>query len=334
MNMKILFISLVLPFQMVLVPVASAVSFQSQLPSRPVLAVDAGILPGSPFYFLDNFDEWIQINIFSFGLKNFQAQMALQNASERIAELQVLDARGLRNANITRVQLERWLAKMELAASVAGNSFENGGRPVTLTNKTVRTMIGSIESVETLFRESEQIELVSADDGEQYQETERSDTPYRFMDIGEDRIVMQLMPQTAALPDDIVRSILLEQLARAERALEQAREILNNDEEKVHIGGKELFELAESSMTQATVLFDNGRYLMAMDFAREVRDATRLISSEVLSVDKNFSGGPAVEVDRLATATNVLRKSGLLEESYIRELSSRAQKELVEVREH
>ena len=86
---------------LLVVGVAHAQTTEEELP-------EPGMTPANPFYFLDEFGEWLRFNLFTYD-DEAETDLLLAYADERVAELKAMDEEG----TLTPEQEEKVLEKYQ-----------------------------------------------------------------------------------------------------------------------------------------------------------------------------------------------------------------------------
>jgi hypothetical protein len=300
------------------------------LPPAPVLIVSAGILPTSPLSFLDRFDEGVERTIFTFGVRRLRAESALRHASERVAELQMLDAYGVRTKELTAQLVAEHGDLLEFAARSVGEEFARGGRPVVLMAHVVRTTLASVDALERLFETGEDLALLGLREGDVLGTEQRSwgRRPDDVLGVMEDRVDVALFPNTAVVPDQILRLVATEKFAAARRDLERAGSSMAPTSQGglVLVGAEELTTSAHAALQQASALFLGGQYAEALSFTRDARMITRWLGSGRLAVStKELLDDPEAARTRIDQLLGDLTRHGLLTIEETRSARARAQ---------
>lgn len=290
---------------------------EGRLPSVPVLTVSAGILPTSALYALDRADEWVQRNVFTFGVRRLRASSELAHASERVAELQVLDDQGLRTPAVTEALLRDHRRALEHAARVVGDEYARGGRPVALTVAVVRTTLASVDALELLFAQEEVLSIAALREGEDLDAAvsfpARDVTP--ALDDIEVRVFSELFPSLAIVPEQVLRLAASEQLARQYRALERTASILRGSPQPAHVrvAAAEVFAAAQNALLQGRQHFAARQYREVFTFTREARTLHRWLRGSALLVPIGGQGENSVQ-HHIERILQQLASRGLLEQ--------------------
>lgn len=244
--------------------------------SAPVLNVDAGVLPDSKFYFLDKFDEWVQKNVFTFGIKSFRAEAYLKSASERIAELQFLSAQGRMTDKIAQDLLQSWRNDLNFSASLIANDFARGGRPVRQTDTVARTLIGSIDVIQNEFAEGENGDSQGFVLADNY-----------FIDEAEKEIIFNLLREDVVVPEQVWRLVIDNLKFDAERNFERMKHQLENEKEDrvMRLGATDLLKLAEQDRSAGKNYYDAGDFQNALNSYLESESALRMAANNGLVID-------------------------------------------------
>lgn len=270
---------------------------------QSVLVVDAGVLPNSKFYFLDRFDEWAQENIFTFGINSLRAEAALMNASERVAEAQILNAQGLLSSRLAERSLVSWRRDLFLAANIVGNKIEKGDNPIYPIQQTLNIVFSGKEALNEEIKDS--ILIVSNDRGmlEDYLwETEEK--------------TLSLISND----DDIKFKSALETLTKgqiyfAEKIItERKRELsISSDNGKFQFAGPEMIDVAEKGIEQVKKFVENNDFKNALDAMEDVRSAIHLSGIGTLLFDEANDSDDTIISERIRKAEETITNSGLLD---------------------
>jgi len=283
---------------------------------QTVLVVDAGVLPNSKFYFLDRFDEWMQENVFTFGVSSLRTEAALANASERVAEAQILSARGLLSSQLADRALLEWGKELFLAARVVEGQMEKGNNSAHLIQQTLDIIFSGKEALDEEIRDDI---LLMADDRERLEEYSWKTEEKALMLLSNDGD-MQFEPAMEAL---IKGQIYFTEKNVTER---KRRLIINGDNGKIQFVGSELIAVAEKGIEQAKKFTENDDYKNALDEMQEVRSAIHLSGVKTLLFNEADEQNSSVILERVGKAKEIVVNSGLLD----MELIDNAQKILME----
>lgn len=268
-----------------------------------VLIIDAGVLPVSRLYFLDKFDEWVQKNIFTFGISSFRAEAALSASAERVAELQFLNAQGMLSEKLSKMLLVNWEENISFAARLTGDEFASGRRPVLLADEIIKTALASTDAIQMEFNENLTV-------GEQ--------TIFladNLLSRVEARVINSVFSETAVVLEQVFRLVVEEIKTDTENTLKKIRAQITTEEKDkiIRVGSTQLLNLAEKDNEEAKVFYENNNFRNALDALTEARQALRLAVSNELVIE------PVVFVDeeelknRLDEMEVILFESGLID---------------------
>jgi hypothetical protein len=270
--------------------------------STPILAIDAGVLPTSPFYFLDKFDEWVQKNIFTFGINSFRAQVFMQSSAEKISELQFLNAQGMLTDKIAQKLLKAWENDLAFSASLVGEEYLHGRRPINLTDEIFRTMLASADAIQLEFNGK----AIGGDDA-----LVLSDN---FLDEAEKKIIASLLPENAGIPEGVLKLVSDNMVFDVRQMLKKS--IISTDDESgiaiSVVGGQLLRNSVVENQKIAQAYYDNGDYRNAIGSYSDCRLALRLMTNRNLAIEPMaFTDMGELEI-RLDQAMMLLTNSGLI----------------------
>lgn len=317
--------------------------------SPPVVIVGAGVLPTSALSFFDRLDEFIERNVFSFGIPALRARIALAQATERIAELQALERNGQLTSDRARslmVESERLLL---VAQHIVARQVEKGSVSADLVLRLTRTELSAADVLEELLGELEvEVELeeppatpepppgeeiAEQEEGEKEEALEEpediadllEDMAERLVDFEDAVLPVTGESQTDGVPPAILRILAEQKIAKAERdiasALAKVEERLAHG--KVLIADTELRASAESSLLNARELFAAGNYAEALSVARRTLDVASRLKSGKIAVEPNALLSPRGE----EKAERIL--GGLVQEGFLSAAEQAAARERV-----
>lgn len=269
----------------------------------PILTIDAGVLPTSPFYFLDRFDEWVQKNIFTFGIGSFRAEVFLESAAERVAELQFLNSQGTLTNEIAQKLLNNWQNDLAFSATLVGRDYMRGGRPVKLTDGILRTMFASADAIQIEFNEN----AVSG--------TETLSVEDNFLVEAEEKIVASLIPEDAAVPDAVLKMVV-DDVAVEVRQTQIKIENNLSDESLIGVirfGQGLLVNSVKENQNIAQSFYEKGDYRNALESYDDCRRAQQFISNNDLLIEISTITDKKELVGLLDKITLQLASSGLLD---------------------
>jgi hypothetical protein len=285
---------------------------------QPILVVDAGVLPNSKFYFLDRFDEWMQENVFTFGVNSLRSEAALANASERVSEAQILNAQGLlSNRLANQISLE-WQKNLFLAANIAGSETEKGGNPTRLMQQTLDALFLGEKALDEEIKNSI---LLTPDDYKKLEEYLWETEKKTLLLIHNDDSV-DLKPAMETLTKGLIY-FSEKNIADEKRSLE-----VNNDDGKIQFAGPEMIAVAEKGIEQAKKFVENGDYKNALDEMDDIRSAIHLSGVSTLSFDKADSSDGVTIMNRIGKAEETVANSGLLDAEIIEKARKNVMDEL------
>lgn len=281
--------------------------------TAPVLNVDAGVLPTSKLYFLDRFDEWAQENVFTFGIPSFRARAFLENASERVAELQFLNAQGMLKNQIANRLLDKWQRDLVRAATIVGQEYAHGRRPVSLTDGVVRTALASTDAIQSEYTENFIV-------GE-----ERLFLPDDFLSKAEEKTYASIFAEGVAIPEAVQRLVVEDVAIDTQRIFDETKEKANTASgEIIHVGFSALVKAAEENQNNARDFYEKGDFQNSLATYEDARTLLRLASSV------NFAIDPAEYLDKqefLSQLEQILMRltvSGLVEKEQINDAGDEA----------
>ncbi|MDO8512565.1 MAG: hypothetical protein Q7S57_04785 [bacterium] len=269
----------------------------------PILTIDAGVLPTSPFYFLDNFDEWVQKNVFTFGIGSFRAEVFLESAAERVAELQFLNSQGTITNEIAQKLLNSWQNDLVFAAEIVGRDYMRGGRPIKLTDGILRTMLASADAIQAEFNEN----VVSG--------TESLSLGDNFLEGAEEKIVASLIPEDAPVPDAVLKMVVDDLAVEVSQTQIKIDSYLAEESlvGVILFGQKLLVDSIEENQKIARSFYEKGNYRNAMDAYGDCRRAQRLISNSNIIIEFSSITEKKELVGKLDQAMKLMTDLGLID---------------------
>lgn len=260
--------------------------------AMPVSTVDAGVLPTSRLYFLDLFDEWMQKNIFTFGISSFRANVFLESAEERIAELQFLNAEGTLTEKTAQELIASWRQDLIFSATIAGNEYRRGGRAINLADEITRAMFAGADAIQTEFGEST---IGGAE--------------------AEENIIAMLLPEDANIPDAVLKTVADDFASEIAQAAMQIKNNFADDAVvgSIFFGRKALLDALEENQKYAQEFYANGNYREALKYYRDCRVILRLAGDRNLALEFSAIVDKNELSDRLARAAKLLLDSGLVD---------------------
>ncbi len=266
----------------------------SPLPVQPPrIVAEAGVLPTSPFAFLDRLDEFFQRTVFSLGLPNLRARIALEQAAERIAELQALEQNGKLTSAVARGLLEAHEDLLGIARRVVVQRMVRGQRADDLLRILTRTRLSTADVVDELKEELEAERELAEEDtlapprvaespGDEEELDDLEDMADLLEELEEDLVdiegdVLQEVPARGDIPREVLAFLAEQKIAKAERDLLRAQQRV--EERAAHgdllVGDIELRMSGEAFLLTARQLFAAGNFAEALSV---VKDAQRRIS--------------------------------------------------------
>lgn len=278
----------------------------------PPVVAEAGVLPTHPLgRFLDRFDEWFQRNVFSFWIPVLRARIALEQASERIAELHALERNGQLTPAATRSLILAHADLLEIPNGIVARQIVAGNAQRELARLLVRARLSAAEALAELADELEvEIELEGspsepAPDGER----DAGPAPHRSGAPGAGPAAdLELLPaflagvasgleaiedvlpeeaDGAPLPPDLLQIFAVQAVAQAERGLLRAQ--FTVEERRAHgkvvIADAELRAAAEASLLMSRQFLAGGHYREALLQVNNVREIARRLRSEAIVVE-------------------------------------------------
>jgi len=283
---------------------------------QDVLVVDAGVLPNSKFYFLDKFDEWMQENVFTFGVSSLRAEAVLANASERVSEAQILNAQGLLSDRLADKILSGWRKGLFFSADILGSQMKNGKTSDYLIQQSLGIMFSGKEALDEEMRDD--ILLTSKDQVRlEYYLWETEEKTLALIS-GDDEI--NFKPALNVLTK---AQIFFAEKNIAERKRKLA---VNNDKGKIQFAGIEMIAAAEDGVEQAKKFTENNDYKNALDEMYSIRNAIHLSGAGTLLFDEADDSDNTGILEKIYKAEETVTNSGLLDI----ELVNNAKKDLVD----
>lgn len=286
----------------------------SPLPVQPPRVVaEAGVLPTSPFAFLDRLDEFFQRTVFSLSLPNLRARIALGQAAERIAELQALERVGQLTPAVVRGLLDAHKDLLEIARRVVVQRMVRGQRADHLLRLLTRTRLSTADVVDELKEELEaERELAETDPlapprvaGDQGEEDELGDLEHMaglLEDLEEDLVdiegdLFQAVPSQGDIPRAVLAFLAEQKIAKAERDFLRARQRV--EERAAHgdllVADIELRLSGEASLVTARQLFAAGNFTEALSVVEDAQRRVSRLKSGKISVKRGALNSPEAE---------------------------------------
>lgn len=309
-------------------PILPALS-SSPLVRPPEIIAEAGILPTSLFSVFDRLSEAFDRNVFSFGIPQLRAQVALTQAAERIAELQALERAGQLTPASTRGLLRAHQQLLAIADRIVAGQLARGIASPDLLFLLVRTRLAAAEVLEELEeervaeRELDEAEFPSSP-GAFPEASPRAPVGDEVEDFAEllDEKIEELvefedgvLPSGNVLVSEAVLRLLAEQkIAKAERDL--LRAIRTTEERlaqgKILIAETELRAAADAALVTARQLFAAGNYREALRLAKDARRIADRLKSGQIAVQPNALRSPDAE-ERVTRILQQLVEHGFLD---------------------
>lgn len=132
---------------------ASAIFGIGSVSGAPRIVAEAGVLPTSSLVSLDQFAEVMDRTVFSLGIPSVQTHVALQQAAERLAEVNELERNGALTAAVLRELLERHQRLVARADARIMGRLVSGRPSPSLTLLLVRERLAAASSLEELLVE-------------------------------------------------------------------------------------------------------------------------------------------------------------------------------------
>lgn len=268
-----------------------------------VLVVDAGVLPNSKFYFLDRFDEWMQENIFTFGVSSLRVEAAMANASERVAEAQILNARGLLSKQLAGQILWGWRKDLFLAANIVENQTEKGSNPVHLIQQTLDIIFLGKEALGEEVKDN----IILTSDDQSKLEDYLWETEEKTLSLISGSDDMKLKSALETLTKGQIYFVE-KNITERKRKLE-----VDGNNGKVQFAGSEMIAVAESGIEQVKKFTENDDYKNALDAIGDVRSAIHLSGAGTLLFDEADDSDGAATLERIRKAEEIITNSGLLD---------------------
>lgn len=295
-------------------PVASPIpAVRPAVSSPPEILVEPGILPSVPLlYFLDSLDEWVERNIFSFGIPSLRVRVLLGQFAERTAELQGLERAGQLTPEVLRRLVEREERNLEALNRLVSRGLARGRISAGLVLLFTRTRLAAAEAFEELREEREALRVDLEDEVAPALDRDRSsEVVSRRMagvdpdDAGDtDAVVNSILREmveklsdvegdllyargnVAGVPRDILYLLVEQRIGRVRRALLHAQERTSDARLSgaIIVAEMEVRSAAESSLTTALELEAEGHAFEALPLAREAAALAERLSDGSLAV--------------------------------------------------
>ncbi|MDO8663837.1 MAG: cupredoxin domain-containing protein [Candidatus Wildermuthbacteria bacterium] len=254
----------------------------------------AGLIPGSPFYFLDKLGETLQ-EFFTFNPQG-KARLQITFAAERIAEIQVVfEKKGIEAKGIEKAQ-NRLLAHLASASAILATQTSKG-KDVSQLAAELNTNLGvSKDSLKNTFKEQKQaLKAQEADLKAQLR------TAHKAGNTAEEEALAAQLGQVKAqlelieLKEDDIEDDIEDEEERIEEAMAEKAEAENKirkaerEKEKVlreaRKEGVELpanaFSEFDALLAQAKAAFDLENFADAKRLAKQAKDSLETIENTI-----------------------------------------------------
>lgn len=273
----------------------------------PRIVAEAGVLPTSPFFFLDRFDEWAERTIFSFGIPALRARILLVQAAERIAELQALERVGRLTPEATRALLERHTRLLSAASELIGRQLALKRASPDLLALFVRTRLAAADVIEERAAEQqgaeELLETLPAyvEDADAAEDEPEELKAEELLSETADALVEEVENDLGLAAEEVpvsvglLRLIAEQKLAKAERDLVRAQQAVEDRRVRgrVVVAEAEIRFSAASAIVTAREFLAAGNAREALSAAALARDVTRLLASGKIVVNPQAADAPA-----------------------------------------
>ncbi|MBI2426818.1 MAG: hypothetical protein HYV34_03135 [Candidatus Kerfeldbacteria bacterium] len=245
-------------------------SFSVSLAAETTDIRSAGLTPDSPLYFMDQFGEWMRLNVLTFRASS-KAKAELEHAEERVSELKELSEKGVLSEDVSR-QLTTKYQELVTKFTERFEAERAKGKDVSDMNKVFEQSLS--KHIRILDRVADSAPKAAAhlvEDARDTAEEEEDDALESDLEDGEDALDGD--------EDGNLATVVQQKIERAEAEVEDASAFLASQA----AAGVDIteataqLERAHLFLAQAKGAFADSQLNLAHGLARQSRDIARLV---------------------------------------------------------
>jgi len=319
--------------------VTSTQSTTTQATTTQVTLPPAGLTPDSPFYFLNQFREAVQM-FFTFN-PEAKAKLEVSFASERVAEIKaVISTKGVQDkaVAVAETSLQNSLSN---AAKIVAAEKSKGNDVSQLANSLNDQIAQNKELLSQVFDNQknaldvkiEELKTAASDARSVGSATTTDALAQQIQDLKTQQDLLDKAKQSQENAIDSENAKIEDQMNAKDEAAKKIQEVKDGRDEIVYEAQKngisipaETFSALNDFLAKAQAAFDAGNYDDARNFARQAKDSLHNISTAYENLKEAKSNESQINTDQ----QGLLQEASQAQSEQAKEAIKKAQEQLME----